>query len=144
MGIGSDERQYCAPGIDLPLSTFCRSKFGEYDEYHSSKDNFDLVTEEGLAGSFRVMKSIIRALEFGIYPKVNVFCEPQLGKRGLYPNTSKLYKDKHPAKLRMDIISYSDGKLSIFDIAKVLKTNLSLILDELLILAPENLITFNR
>ncbi len=141
---GSDERQYCAPGIDLPLCTFCRSKFGEYDEYHSSKDNFDVVTEEGLAGSFRVMKSIIRALEFGIYPRVNVFCEPQLGKRGLYPNTSKLYKDKHPAKLRMDIISYSDGKLSIFDIAKVLKTNLSLILDELLILARENLITIIR
>ncbi len=141
---GSDERQYCAPGIDLPLSTFCRSKFGEYAEYHSSKDNFDLVTAEGLAGSFRVMKSIIRALEFGIYPRVNVLCEPQLGKRGLYPNTSKIYKDKHPAQLRMDIISYCDGKLSVFDIAKVLKTNLSFILDELLILARENLITFNR
>ncbi len=144
LGRGSDERQYCAPGIDLPICTFCRSKFGEYDEYHSSKDNFDVVTEEGLAGSFRVMKSIIRALEFGIYPKVNVFCEPQLGKRGLYPNTSKLYKDIHPARFRMNIIAYCDGKLSIFDIAKLLKTNLSLILDELLILARENLITINR
>ncbi len=141
---GSDERQYCAPGIDLPLSTFCRSKFGEYDEYHSNKDNFDLVTEKGLAGSFSVMKSIIRSFEFGIYPKLNLFCEPQLGKRGLYPNTSKLYKDKHPAKLRMDIISYCDGKMSIFDIAKLLKINLSLVLDELLILARENLIIINR
>ncbi len=141
---GSDERQYCAPGIDLPLSTFCRSKFGEYDEYHSSKDNFDVVTAEGLAGSFRVMKSIISAFELGIYPRINVFCEPQLGKRGLYPNTSKLYKDKHPSKLRMDIISYCDGKLSVFDIAKLLKTNLSLILDEILILDRENLISINR
>ena len=126
------------------MCTFCRSKFGEYDEYHSSKDNFDVVTEKGLAGSFSVMKSIIRSLEFGIYPKVNLFCEPQLGKRGLYPNTSKLYKDKHPAKLRMDIISYCDGKMSIFDIAKLLKINLSLVLDELLILARENLIIINR
>tara|TARA_Y100000589_G_scaffold329610_1_gene376689 strand:- start:244 stop:1551 length:1308 start_codon:yes stop_codon:yes gene_type:complete len=141
---GSDERQYCAPGIDLPLCTFCRSKFGEYDEYHSSKDNFDLVTEKGLAGSYSVMKSIIRGLEFGIYPRINLFCEPQLGKRGLYPNTSKLYKDKHPARLRMDIIAYCDGEITIFDIAKKLKTNLSFILDELLVLSRENLITINR
>ena len=141
---GSDERQYCAPGIDLPLCTFCRSKFGEYDEYHSNKDNFDLVTEKGLAGSFNVMKKIIKVLEFGIYPKINVFCEPQLGKRGLYPNTSKLYKDKHPARLRMDIIAYCDGKITIFDIARKLKTNLGIVLDELLILAQENLININR
>lgn len=141
---GSDERQYCAPGIDLPLCTFCRSKFGEYDEYHSSKDNFDLVTAKGLAGSYSVMKSILRGLEFGIYPRINLFCEPQLGKRGLYPNTSKLYKDKHPARLRMDIIAYCDGKITIFDIAKKLKTNLSIILDELFILVSENLITINR
>ena len=141
---GSDERQYCSPGIDLPISTFCRSKFGEYKEYHSSKDNFDLVTARGLAGSYRVMRSIIKSLEFGMYPKINVLCEPQLGKRGLYPNTSKLHKGKHPAKFRMDIISYCDGEMSIFDIAKKLRTNLNLVLDELFILSKENLIIISR
>ena len=137
---GSNERQYCAPGIDLPLCTFCRSKFGEYEEYHSSKDNFDLVTEKGLAGSFSVMKSIISGLEFGIYPEIRVFCEPQLGKRGLYPNTSKNYKGSHPEKNRMDIIAYCDGKTTIFDIAKKLKINLNIVLDELYLLAKENLL----
>ena len=91
------------------------------------------------------MKSIIMGLEFGVYPSINVFCEAaQLGKRDLYPNTSKIYKDKVPSRLRMDIISYCDGKISIFDIAKKLKTSLSLIIDEVIILAREEMITINR
>ena len=103
---GGDERQFCSPGIDLPICTFCRSKFGKYPEYHSSKDNFDVVTAKGLQGSFEIINTIIDSLELGIYPKINILCEPQLGKRGIYPNTSKLYKRKHPAQLRMDIIAY--------------------------------------
>ena len=106
----------------------------------TSKDNFDLVTEKGLAGSFSVMKSIIRGMEFGIYPEISVLCEPQLGKRGLYPNTSKNYKGTHPEKIRMDIIAYCDGKTTIFDIAKKLKINLNIVLDELSLLAQENLL----
>lgn len=140
---GSDERQYCAPGIDLPICTFCRSKFGEYPEYHSSKDNFEVVTAAGLAGSFEIIKTIVDSLELGMYPRVTVICEPQLGKRGLYPNTSKLYKGKHPAETRMNIIAYCDGKTSIYDIANKLLISLSKVLEEVRLLDSHGLVEFD-
>ena len=89
------------------------------------------------------MKTIIKSLEFGIYPKVKVLCEPQLGKRNLYPNTSKLYSGIHPAKLRMDIIAQCDGINNIFNISNNLNVNLSKIYDELSTLHLNNLIYFD-
>ena len=141
---GSDERQYCAPGIDLPLCTFCRSRFGDYKEYHTSKDNFDVVTANGLEGSYEVIKNIIDAFEIGLYPSVNVLGEPQLGKRNLYPNTSTLHSDIHPAQNRIDIIAYSDSQNSLFEIVE--KTNIRLInvVNEIKLLKKEKLIkTYN-
>lgn len=136
---GSDERQYCAPGIDLPLCTFCKSRFGDYIEYHSSKDDFNIVTSKGLSQSFKVMRNIIEAFEVGLYPKINVYCEPQLGKRGLYSDVS-LFNGERTAKLRMDIIAYCDGVHSIFDISEKLNINLQSILKEITILIDERLI----
>ena len=139
---GSDERQYCAPGIRLPLCTFCRSKFGEYPEYHTSADNFNVVTESGLQGSLQVIKTIIDAFETCLYPLATVIGEPQLGKRGLYPNISrKLNKgEKHPAKIRKDFLQYSDGSNSIFEISKKINVPLSYCVDEAKILLINNLI----
>ena len=139
---GSDERQYCAPGIDLPICTFCRSKFGSYPEYHSNKDDFSVVTARGLEGSFEIIKSIIDSLEMGIYPKITVLCEPQLGKRGLYPNTSKLHNGKHPSEVRMNIIAYCDGKTNIYEIASRLSINLSKVVEEVKTLEKNNLVNF--
>jgi aminopeptidase-like protein len=138
---GSDERQYCAPGIDLPLCTFCRSKFGKYPEYHSSKDDFSIVTEKGLAGSFEVMKTIIDCFEFGLFPRIKVLGEPQLGKRGLYPNTSVLHNGVRPAELRMNIIAYCDGQATIFDIASRLDVSVQVVLEELKLLKSHDLIS---
>ena len=59
---GSDERQYNAPGVDLPVVCFCRSKFCEFPEYHTSADNMDYVSPEGFQGSFDVMKNVIDGL----------------------------------------------------------------------------------
>jgi aminopeptidase-like protein len=116
---GSDERQYCSPGVDLPISSITRSKFGEYPEYHTSLDNFDLVTEKGLNDSLLLYLKCIDIFEKNrFYPKVNVFCEPQLGKRGLYPNISTKESGKI-VKNMMNFISYCDGSNSILEISEI-------------------------
>ena len=131
---GSDERQYCAPGIDLPLCTFCKTKFGEFPEYHTSKDDLNLVTEKGLIDSYKVFMNIINSFEIGIYPKIKVLGDPQLGKRHLYPSIMQLYKGKHPCQLRKDTIAYYDSNHNIFEIALKLKIDLNKLNEELMIL----------
>jgi aminopeptidase-like protein len=136
---GSDERQYCSPGVDLPFCGFCRTKYGEYPEYHTSADNFDVVTADGLNGSFNVMKTIIDAFEVNLFPKINVKCEPQLGKRGLRPNISqKGYMGD--ITTRSNFIAYADGEHSLFDIANLINKNLKFVIEEVVILTKHRLI----
>ena len=125
---GSDERQYCAAKVDLPLSSFSRSKF--YPEYHTSKDNFKVVTQKGLEGSLNVMKNIIDAFELGLYPETKIFCEPNLGKRGLYPLISKKNNRNDEINLRMNLIAYADGEKNLFEIANILNKSLSQVCNE--------------
>jgi aminopeptidase-like protein len=113
---GSDERQYCAPGVDLPMSTIMRSKYGEYPEYHTSDDNLDLISPEGLMGGFEALKKALTVLENNKFLKITVNCEPQLGKRGLYPTIS-VKGSANEARIMMNLISYCDGKLSLLEIA---------------------------
>ena len=74
--------------IDLPITSIFRSKYGEYPEYHTSLDDFNLVTIKGVKGGFKVAKKAIEILLNNIIPKNKILCEPQMGKRGLYPNLS--------------------------------------------------------
>lgn len=113
---GSDERQYCSPGVDLPVATIMRSKYGEYPEYHTSDDNLDLISPEGLEGGFNALKKAIEIIENNRYFKTMVYGEPQLGKRGLYPTISVKGSANESRKM-MNFISYCDGKLSFLEIA---------------------------
>ncbi len=140
---GSDERQYCSPGVDIPLCTFCKSKFGEYPEYHTSADNFDLVTDKGLQDSFEVMKTIVDCFELGLRPLLIKKCEPQLGKRNLYPTISIKCEGRHPAQTRMDILAYSNGKNSVFDIANTIQIELKKVISEITLLKENNIIKDN-
>ena len=85
---GSDERQYNSPGVDLKISSIFRSKYGDYPEYHTSLDDFNLVTLKGCQGGFNVAKKSIEILQKRIFPKHVLNCEPQMSKRGLYPTLS--------------------------------------------------------
>jgi aminopeptidase-like protein len=136
---GSDERQFCSPRINLPVCTFCRSKFGEYPEYHTSDDDLSIVSNSSIYESVAVIISIIDAVELCLYPLVSTTCEPHLGPRGLYPNISTATSHKI-ANLRSNILAYSDGKRDIFSICVILDAPLVPVLDELKVLISHNLI----
>ena len=135
---GSDERQYCSPKVNLPLVAFSRSR--DYPEYHTNKDDFKVVTSKGLQESFEVIKDVIDVFECCLYPKTNFFCEPNMGKRNLYPTISKkfTYTD---SKTRMDIIAFSDGKTSLFKIAELINKPLKKVIEGCKILKKNKIIS---
>jgi aminopeptidase-like protein len=116
---GSDERQYNSPGADLPISSIFRTKYGCYPEYHTSLDNFDLVTIKGVTGGFKVAKTAIEILLKNIYPKSKLICEPQMSKRGLYPTLSTKNNNKL-TRSYMDFLQYSDGTNSLKKISNLI------------------------
>jgi len=138
----SDERQYCSPGVELPVCSFSRSKAGSktFPEYHTSDDNFDLVNQKGLQESFEIFKNIIDALELNSFPKAKNKCEPFLTKRNMYPTISdKNHIEKDLVNL-LDILAYSNGKRSVFQISNILNLKLKSCLKILKILKKNDLI----
>lgn len=117
---GSDERQYCASGIDLPIASILRTKYGQYPEYHTSLDNLEnVVTPQGLEGGYQAIKKALELLEKNQQYNIQVLCEPQMGKRGLYPTLSTKKSGEH-VKAMMDFISYCDGQHSLLEIAEII------------------------
>jgi aminopeptidase-like protein len=136
---GSDERQYCAPGIDLPIATIMRSKYGEYPEYHTSLDDLSLVTPDGLKGGFSALQQAILAVEHNVLPQTTALCEPQLGKRGLYPTLSTKESGEQ-VRAMMNLISYCDGQHELLDIAETIGEPMGKLVDILKPLVAHGLI----
>ncbi len=119
---GSDERQYCAPNVDLPVASIMRSKYGTYPEYHTSLDDLSLVTPAGLAGSFALYRAVIEALERDGGWRATGVGEPHLarrrllvalgGQRGAFPSSTKLL---------LDILALADGRAGSAELARLLE-----------------------
>lgn len=117
---GSDERQYCAPGIDLPIASILRTKYGEYKEYHTSLDDLkNVVTPKGLDGGYWAIRKAIEAIEKNKKYKNTILCEPKMDIRGLYPTLSTKNSVKE-VRMMMDFLSYCDGDKLLIDIAEIL------------------------
>lgn len=140
---GSDERQYCSPGIDLPVTGFCRSKYNMYKEYHTSLDNLKIISEKNLNDSLNVLKKIVDICELSLYPKAQILCEPFLSKRNLHTENIKYDFKNRLSKgmdLRKNLLSFSNGKRSIFEISKIINANINDVCEELSLLIKHKLI----
>jgi aminopeptidase-like protein len=116
---GSDERQYCSPGVDLPIASIFRSKYDTYPEYHTSLDDMTLVTPAGLLGGLHSFQKTIQAIEANETYAAKILGEPNLGSRGLYPTIST--KDTFRIVFGLiNLFAYSDGKRDLLEIAELL------------------------
>jgi aminopeptidase-like protein len=115
---GSDDRQYCSPGFNLPVGTLCRSMYGKYEYYHTSKDDLNFVTKSSMLESLDVFLKIIYVLEKDLkYKNLKPFGEPFFSKYGLQSSTGAARKGSDHVRKIKYILSFSDGFHSIMDIA---------------------------
>ncbi|EFH3718112.1 DUF4910 domain-containing protein [Campylobacter coli] len=113
---GSDERQYNAPLVNLGIVGVCRTRYGDYDGYHNSKDDLNFISEKGLMGGLQSMQEMILNLEINAVYENTIVCEPNLGKRGLYHTLSTA----NDIPLACNFLAYCDGENDIIDIANIL------------------------
>jgi aminopeptidase-like protein len=118
---GSDERQYCWPGIDLPVCSITRTKYGKYPEYHTSLDNLEFIDSSSLEETSSLYENIIDIININDIFKCNVLCEPMLSKRGLYPTTS--LKANYSNSSILDFLVYCNGSNDLIDICTMAKIN---------------------
>jgi aminopeptidase-like protein len=116
---GYDERQFCSPGINLPVGRLSRTPHGTFPEYHTSADNLDFVHPEKLKESFDACLQILGLLERnGTFLNLNSKCEPQLGKRGLYAMVGGRADAGVREMAMLWVLNLSDGNHSLLDISE--------------------------
>jgi aminopeptidase-like protein len=118
--LGSDERQFCSPGFNLPVGSLMRTPYGKFPEYHTSGDNLDFINKDKLEETLEKYLDVVNIIENNeTYINLSPKCEPQLGKRGLYSMMGSLKKTPIHQEAILWILNYSDGYNSLLDISKL-------------------------
>ncbi|MBH0042966.1 DUF4910 domain-containing protein [Pseudoalteromonas sp. SWXJZ10B] len=152
---GSDERQYCAPGFNLPMGQVSRTSYGNYSGYHNSLDDKEFMDINAVIASIDEIESLLIKAEYG--GKVTNLCpfgEPQLGKRGLYPNLNSHLSNQKSSDSMLDgreelnailtILSEADGTKDMADIALAMDMSLFELTSIINKLESHGLIEFNK
>ena len=92
---GSNERQFGCQNLNLPFVTLCRSRFGDYKEYHTSLDNLNIISNKSLNGSVKIVKKFVDEIQRNQIFIKDILCEPFLFKYNLINNVSKFEKAKN-------------------------------------------------
>ena len=135
---GSDERQYCSAGFNLPVGAIYKNGYREYKEYHNSLDNKKYFRIKHLP---KTIENIYNFVEnFDIVSGCLILKEP-FGETHL--QKYNLFKNKHSSKLTQNIItllSYSDGNTTIIEIANKFNIDSFEIVEAVKILLEKNVV----
>jgi len=126
---GSDERQFCSPGFNMPIALVMRKMFGTFKEYHNSLDDEKFINFKTIIETLKIYYEILLTIENNFLPLGRVqYGTPQLSrsKIDLYPK--QMDHQRNPknsdVKLMMEILNLSDGKKDILDICNEKKYKL--------------------
>ncbi len=144
---GSDERQFCSPGFNLPIGVISRNDYNNFKEYHTSLDDLSKFNFEVFYDSIEKIIQIINTIEINAKPKSTVlYGTHQFSRRGsnLYDKIFYKRKKDETTKILLEILNLSEGKLDLLDIAN--KKNFSLFNNKILIenIVKEKLIKLKK
>jgi len=123
---GSDERQFCSPGFNLPIGLIMRNMFGKFPEYHTSLDNHKLISFKRILETINVYLQVLKTIEVNFKPIAKVqYGTPQLSKSPikLYGDLMNFKIKKKSERIRalLEILNLSEGKLDLLEIANLKK-----------------------
>jgi aminopeptidase-like protein len=116
---GGDERQFCAPGFDLPVGTLMRTPHGEFEGYHTSADALDGISPDALEDAVLTCLAVVDVLETDrTLVNLSPYGEPQLGRRGLYRSAGGAVATPDDERALLWVLNLSDGDASLLDVAR--------------------------
>lgn len=127
---GSDERQYCSIGFNLPVASITRTAYGNYPGYHNSGDNKSLMDFDAMTRTLDLYERIARILDLNERVRNRVVHgEPQMSKYGeLYPTVSQGYPGDQAMALKW-LIQLADGETDLIAIAERSALDVELLAD---------------
>lgn len=121
---GSDERQFCSPGFNLPIGLLMRKMYGQYKEYHTSLDDKKLINFERIIETIKVYYEIFQTIETNFLPLGKVqYGTPQLSKSkiNLYRDIMD-YQTKNKGEKTstiLQILNLADGTKNLLEMANL-------------------------
>jgi aminopeptidase-like protein len=121
---GNDERQFNGPGVLVPMlalhrsnmSRFQEGRYDAYPEYHSEKDNIDLVTKEKVQRAYDLILAMLSKFDsYLVKPMANFKGEPCLSRFKLHLDNLTSFGEF------MDIVNMCDRGMTIYEIGKYME-----------------------
>lgn len=121
---GSDERQYCSPGFNLPVGLIMRAMYGRFREYHTSADNKTLISFSKIQQSADAYFQTLMSLELNFKAQGTILNgSPMLSKSPipLYRDTMNFRVNAKEEKTRvlLEILNLAEGNLDLLEIAEM-------------------------